>query len=450
MWFRRDLRLRDNPALTDAVSNHDRVLPLFVIDRRLMETSGTPRRWFLAGCLADLHDRTDGALVIRTGPPATEVSALARLIGADAVYCAEDYNPYGTARDQEVSDALAADDVPLRRIGSPYVVPPGVVRTTTGDPYRVFTPFRRAWSTYPVGAPLGAPRGVTWLDGVESDGLPATPTVDADLPTPGEDAAAHRLGAFLDHDLAGYHENRDRPDRDSTSRLSPYLRWGCLHPRQIIDRLGRGKDGDTLRSELAWRDFYADVLHHHPGSARSSLDEAMAGIELDTGSRAEERFAAWTQGRTGVPIVDAGMRQLLGEGWMHNRVRMIVASYLVKDLHVDWTRGARHFMAHLVDGDLASNQHGWQWVAGTGTDAAPYFRIFNPTTQSRRFDPDGDYIRRWVPELREVEGKVVHEPWVLGRDLFSPAVEGYPPPLVDHAVERDEALRRWRAATGRS
>ena len=369
--------------------------------------------------------------------------------GADAVYCADDSGPYGSRRDEAVAEALGEDDIELRPVGTPYAVPPGSIFTGSDTPYKVFTPFSRAWRGHGWPAPLDAPHGVRWADGVRSDGLPEAGQVEADLPKPGEEAATRRLSTFLDSTVDSYATDRDRPGLDGTSRLSPYLKMGCLHPRQALARLGNGKGPQTFATELAWRDFYADVLLHNPSSARQSLDPKMADIELDTGDEADERFAAWCEGRTGFPIVDAGMRQLRARGWMHNRVRMIVGSFLVKDLHLDWTRGARHFMEHLVDGDLASNQHGWQWVAGTGTDAAPYFRVFNPTSQSARFDPDGDYIRRWVPELADVEGKAVHEPVRADADLFGSTASEYPRPIVDHATERDEALRRWRAVTGK-
>jgi deoxyribodipyrimidine photo-lyase len=435
MWFRRDLRLADNPALVEAAREHDRVVALFVDDAHLRGPAGANRRWFLAGCLAELDERTGGHLVVRRDTPARAVLAVARQAGAEAVYVAEDAGPYGTDRDDEVRRALAHDGVELRPVGTPYAVAPGTLFTGGGTPFKVFTPFSRAWRAHGWDDPVDAPRGVGWVEDVRSDGLPDRPSVTADLPTPGEQAGRRRLRAFLDGPVARYADERDAPGLDATSRLSPYLKWGCVHPRQALAGRGRGKGPDTFATELAWRDFYADVLLHEPQSARQALDERMAGMELDTGAEADERFAAWCEGRTGVPIVDAGMRQLAGEGWMHNRVRMIVASYLVKDLHIDWTRGARFFMEHLVDGDLASNQHGWQWVAGTGTDAAPYFRVFNPTAQSTRFDPDGTYIRRWVPELADVAGKAVHD---------------HPTPIVDHKEEREEALRRWRRATGRS
>ena len=233
-----------------------------------------------------------------------------------------------------------------------------------------------------------------------------------------------------------------RPAPTPPPALSPDLKWGSIHPRQILARLGRSRAEQTFATELCWRDFYADVLFHRPESARHSMDDAVGAMPWDRGTDADELFETWAAGRTGFPIVDAGMRQLLAEGWMHNRVRMITASFLVKDLHLDWQRGARWFMQHLVDGDLASNQHGWQWTAGTGTDAAPFFRIFNPTTQGERFDPDGTYVRRWVPELADVPAKWIHRP----ADAPDGPPSGYPPPIVDHAEERAESLRRYEAS----
>ena len=241
------------------------------------------------------------------------------------------------------------------------------------------------------------------------------------LPEPGEEAALRRWRAFRDGALTAYADDRNRPDLDGTSRLSPYLKLGVVHPRTLLADLAgeRGKGAHTYETELAWREFYADVLWHQPRTAWEDLRPEMSRMRYD---EPEDALEAWKEGRTGYPVVDAGMRQLLAEGWMHNRVRMITASFLTKDLHVWWPVGARHFLDHLVDGDIASNNHGWQWVAGTGTDASPYFRVFNPVTQGRRFDPDGDYVRRWVPELAHVPGAAVHEPW----DVADGLAHGYP------------------------
>jgi deoxyribodipyrimidine photo-lyase len=245
--------------------------------------------------------------------------------------------------------------------------------------------------------------------------------------------------------MGSYAEERDRPDLDATSRLSAYLKVGAIHPRTLLAELAPDSadaPGDAaFRAELAWREFYADVLHHHPDSARGYLRPQLAALPYVEGDLLAERLEAWAAGRTGYPLVDAGMRQLAAEAWMHNRVRMVTASFLVKDLKVEWQHGARHFLRHLADGDLASNQHGWQWVAGCGTDAAPYFRIFNPVAQSRRFDPSGAYLRRWLPELRDLGPSEIHEPWRL-RD--GPP-NGYPLPMVDHAEERVAALTAYDA-----
>jgi len=265
------------------------------------------------------------------------------------------------------------------------------------------------------------------------------------LPDAGEPAALAAWDRFRAERLPSYADDRNRPDVHGTSRLSVYLKYGCLHPRTLLADLARAddeKDEQVRRftDELAWREFYADVVWHRPESVWEPLDARTGSIAYDTGPEADELFAAWAAGRTGYPIVDAGMRQLLGEAYVHNRVRMIVASFLVKDLHLDWRRGARHFLRHLADGDLASNNHGWQWVAGTGTDPSPYYRVFNPTRQGRQFDPDGEYVRRWVTELRGVPTAHVHEPWLAPGGV--PA--GYPERVVEHAVERQIALARYQ------
>ncbi len=258
------------------------------------------------------------------------------------------------------------------------------------------------------------------------------------MPTAGEDAAMRRFRAFVERDIDDYDSIRDDPGADRTSRMSPYLKLGVVHPRQLLaETAGRRSQGAaTYEKELAWREFYADVLHHNPDSAWSDL-RPVPGLTYD---EPDDAIEAWKTGTTGFPIVDAGMRQLLAEGWMHNRVRMITASFLTKDLHVWWPVGARHFLDHLVDGDLASNNHGWQWVAGTGTDAAPYFRVFNPITQGVKFDAGGDYVRRWVPELAHLPGKASHEPW----EHDDGYAHGYPRRIVDHAEERLVALDRYQ------
>src|SRR5579885_1265810 len=416
LWFRRDLRLGDHPALAEA-TRQGPVLPLFVLDPALLGPAGAPRIAFLFRCLRALDESTGGRLVVRSGDPVEVVPRVAAEVGADRVYVSWDGGPYGRRRD-EATGVVA--------VGSPYAVQPGTILKQDGTPFRVFSPFYRAWTATRRTAPVDvAP--LEWVDGVPSDGVPDDPAVDAALPPAGEAAALARLDEFLATTAAEYDSARDTPARDATSRLSPYLKFGCIHPRTILARLGRSRAHERFRQELAWREFYADVLWHVPESARRSLQPAMADMPVDTGPEADERFDAWAHGRTGYALVDAGMRQLLAEAWMPNRVRMVAASFLVKDLHIDWARGARWFMRHLVDGDLASNTHNWQWVAGTGTDPAPYFRVFNPTSQATEHDPDGEYVRRWVPELA---GGPPH---------------GYPDPIVDHAEERREALARYEA-----
>ena len=446
-WVRRDLRLADNPALVEA-AGAGAVLAVFVVDAELWGSAGDPRRAFLAGALAELDRSSGGHLVVRRGDPAVELAAVCAELGASLVIATADCGPYARRRDEAAEVALGAAGVELRFAGSPYAVEPGRLRKGDGTPFKVFTPYCRAWVAHGWEAPLALPERIEWAEGVEGVGIPAAPKLAAAIPEPGEAAAKRRFEDFLRHDLDHYGEERNDPGADRTSRLSAYLHFGCVHPRSLLAPLEvRRRAHATWRSELCWREFYADVLWHHPGSARSSLQPGMAGMRIDTGGLADRRFAAWCEGRTGYPIVDAGMRQLAAEAWMHNRVRMIAASFLVKDLHLDWRRGARWFMRHLVDGDLASNNHGWQWVAGTGTDAAPYFRVFNPVLQGRKFDPTGAYVRRYVPELSGVSDGAVHAPWELRRRPLDAA--GYPDPIVDHHTEREEALARYAEVRGR-
>ncbi len=447
MWFRRDLRLADNPALLAACAAGE-VVPLFVLDPLLWARSGDPRRAYLAGSLAALTRSTGGALVVRSGDPAEVVPAVAARVGARSVHCAADFAPYGRRRDAMVEEALAAAGVRLERLGSPYAVAPGTLRKADGDPYRVYSPFQRAWAGHGWSDPAPPPTGVTWAEvpREDGDGIPAVALPEGvTLPRePGEAAALAAWAEFRDKRLEHYADDRNLPGKDGSSRMSPYLRWGEIHPRTLLADLPDeestktwGKASSSVyRREVAWRDFYADVLFRRPDSVSTDLQQGMAAMAYDDPG---ERFEAWKQGRTGYPVVDAGMRQMNTGGWMHNRVRMIVASFLVKDLHVHWKLGAQYFMQRLADGDLASNWHGWQWVAGVGTDPAPYYRVFNPTTQSERFDPSGDYIRRHVPELADVPAGRIHE---------APGVRGYPAPIVDHARERAEALARYQAAKG--
>ena len=453
LWLRRDLRTGDHPALVAAHEAGGPVVPLFVADPALLAASGTPRLAALHQALAGLREATGGALVVRHGRPDDVVPAVAREVGAASVHVSAETTPYGRRRDERVERALATAGVPLVASGSPYAVTPGRVLGTSGRPYQVFTPFARAWRDHGWRRPADVPRDLRWATGVEGeDELPGAEAARAsgtDLPEVTEDAAHRAWEEFCDDGLEHYADLRDRPDLPGTSGLSVHLKYGTIHPRTLLADVaahpaGRSTGATTFVTELAWREFYADVLWHHPASAWADLRPAMAAMEYDDPARddgAAERLEAWQQGRTGYPFVDAGMRQLLHDGWMHNRVRMVVASFLVKDLHLWWVHGARWFMAHLRDGDVASNSHSWQWVAGTGTDAAPYFRVFNPVAQGRRFDPDGTYVRRYVPELAHLAGAAAHEPWAAGDGYAG----GYPQRLVDHAAERAEALRRYGA-----
>ena len=434
LWFRRDLRVADHPAAAHAGRDGREVVPVFVLDPALLQPSGAVRLAFMYRSLRSLDESLGGRLIVRHGRPDDVIAGVAADAAADEVVVTRDHGPYGHRRDAAVAERLRSLDIAFVGKGSPYAVPPGTVVKDDGSPYSVFTPFFRAWSSCPHPQPLDIAE-VRWTrPRIGNDPIPADPDIGCVLPEASEHAAHDLWESFLRDGIDRYASRRNAPAEPGTSRLSPYLRWGQIHPRQLLADLGDSAGQSTFRKELAWREFYADVLHHHPDSARDNLQRKMDGLPLDTDAAARDRFDRWATGTTGYPIVDAGMRQLLATGWMHNRVRMITASFLVKDLHLPWQWGARHFMQHLVDADLASNQHGWQWVAGTGTDAAPFFRVFNPSLQSAKFDPDGGYIRRWVPELGNEDAASIHRP-----------VD----PMVDHATERADALSRYRVVTGR-
>ena len=441
MWFRRDLRLSDNPAIHEALTaGPDGVLPLFVIDDRLWGDGASTRTAYLARLLEDFSPRVGGLHVVH-GDPVTEVVRVARKAGAETVHVAADFGPYGSRRDRRVERVLAEHDIALVRTGSPYAVAPGRVTKSDGSGYRVFTPFYGGWKEHGWRDPAPAAEDVPWMSlPAHTDRVPDAPVPHGlTLPALGEQAALDRWRTFLADDVDDYDETRNLPGPDQTSRMSVHLKWGAVHPRTLLADLAplRSSGAEAYVRELAFREFYAEILWQRPDSAARYYNRELEAMDYDEPG---EALDAWKAGRTGIPIVDAGMRQLMGEGWMHNRVRMIVASFLVKDLHLEWTHGARHFLDLLVDGDIASNQHGWQWVAGTGTDPSPYFRIFNPVTQGKKFDPDGQYVRRWVPELADVDARHVHTPW----ELDDPPA-AYPSPIVDHAEERRESLRRYEA-----
>ena len=460
MWFRRDLRVRDLPALA-AAARAERVVPVFVFDERLYRTGrfpSPPRTAFMLGCLRELDAalRERGArLVVRHGRPEREIPRLAHAAGARSVHWTADVSPWARRRDQRVVDALAKLSVRAHpHPGACVVDDPAAIRTQQGRPYTVFTPFSRTWLETERRALAVAPTELRLPSRLPVGRLPSPRDLGAELAaplafTPGERAGRRAAAPFLRAGLDGYERSHDVP-AGGTSRLSPYLRWGCLSPLELEAEVAahRGDGARSYRRQLAWRDFYAAVLMHFPQVVRHEFQERYRGLEWE---RPGAELEAWKQGRTGFPLVDAGMRQLAAEHWMHNRVRLVVGSFLTKDLHLDWRLGEAHFMALLVDGDMAANNGNWLWIASTGTDPAPYFqRLFNPIVQQRRHDPDGTYVRRWVPELRDVPDEHLAEPWRMDDDAQAAAgcVIGrdYPEPIVDHAIERRRAMERYRAA----
>ncbi len=463
LWFRRDLRLADHPALTRATRDFDRVVPVFVLDDALRHGrfASAPREAFMLRCLraldADLRERGSG-LVIRAGRPERVLPELAGEVGAAAVLWTSDVSPYARARDRRVTEALRAEDVAALPQGGGYVVDISRPRTQGGTPFTVFTPFFRQWRGMERRTVHRAPAELAPLPSALRKGsIPAAPAGRSELAEPhcepGEAAARAALAAWLDGPIDGYAETHDAlADERGTSGLSPYLRWGCVSAAECEARAARrgGAGAAAWIRQLCWRDFYAHVLLAHPDNARLEYQEKFRDLAWEDDAAA---FDAWREGRTGYPLVDAAMRQLARTGWMHNRARLVVGSFLTKDLHLDWRLGERHFEALLLDGEPAQNNGNWQWVTSVGVDPAPYFRrLFNPVLQQRKFDPDGVYVRRWVPELRDVPDARLAEPWemseseqaaagcVIGRD--------YPAPIVVHADERKRAIERYRAAAG--
>jgi deoxyribodipyrimidine photo-lyase len=462
LWLRRDLRLADHPALTRAVRDFDRVVAVFVLDDALRRGrfASPPREAFMLGCLraldGDLRERGSG-LVVREGRPERVLAELAREVDATAVLWTSDVSPYARARDRRVSEALREAGVDPLPQGGGYVVDVSTPRTQAGRPYTVFTPFFRQWRTLERRPVHRAPAQLAPLpSSLRTGAIPGPPpgaALDEPHCRPGEAAARAALAAWLDGPIDGYAETHDAlGDERGTSGLSPYLRWGCLSAAECEARAARrgGAGARAWIRQLCWRDFYAHVLLTHPGNARLEHQAKYRDLQWDDD---QEAFDAWREGRTGYPLVDAGMRQLARTGWMHNRARLVAGSFLTKDLHLDWRLGERHFEALLLDGEPAQNNGNWQWVTSVGVDPAPYFRrLLNPILQQRRFDPDGAYVRRWVPELRDVPDARLAEPWRMGDDEQRAArcVIGrdYPAPIVDHAEERRRAIERYRAAGG--
>ena len=491
-WARRDLRLADNPALQTALAVADVVVPVFILDPSLLSlfAASQKRLAFLFGGLAALDAELcacGSRLILRRGDPATELARLAHETAATAVCAEEDFAPYARSRDAAVAAAVplrltsgvtvhpvdvirkARPSASSSRAGGEPVGPHLAINSGRDDAYTIFTPYSRAWRALPLPRQadlLPAPRRLfAPPDDLDSLPIPTAPALPAlTLFPPGEAEALRRLCVFTAAagDAApsapliyGYADGRNRMDLDGTSQLSPYLRFGMVSARQcavaaLVAEAGapdaRAAQGATTwLNELIWREFYMMILHHFPHVAQVAFREGLRDIPWVNDTA---QFAAWCEGRTGYPVVDAAMRQLVQTGWMHNRARMIVASFLVKDLLIDWRWGERFFMAHLLDGDPASNNGGWQWTAGVGTDAAPYFRVFNPTLQATKFDPDGAYVRRWAPELARMPDKFIHEPWRAAADIQRQAgcVIGrdYPAPIVDHAMARERILAAYK------
>lgn len=436
VWFRRDLRISDHPALNAAIDSSDEVIPLFILDKQQIAEAGEKLLAYMSNSLRALDESLGNRLHIIEGDQVKVIKELMELYGATEVHISAEVERYGAERDQRVEAA----GIPLIRTGSPYAVAPGrVVKPSDGTPYKVYTPFYKNWCIHGWRAPAKSPKEIKAP--TPPDKYRAFPDFKAPAGTTiieaGELAALERFKAFKKNGLDSYDENRNLPGIDGTSKMGSYLKFGEIHPRTLLQGLGDSKAHDTFRKEIAWREFYADVLFHNPNTDTEYYAPRFKAMRYD---KPGAQFKAWCEGKTGYPFVDAAMRQLLVEGWMHNRARMVVASFLVKDLHLEWQLGERFFADHLVDYDPASNAHGWQWTAGTGTDASPYYRVFNPIEQGKKFDSDGVYIRKYVPELAHLNGSDIHEPW-LYLDGYS---NGYPERIVDHAVERLESLERLK------
>jgi deoxyribodipyrimidine photolyase len=431
--FNRDLRLRDNPALA-AAAKAERTVPLFVLDPALLESrfAAANRVAVLLESLRDLGDglRAAGArLYIRRGDPVEETLALARECGAGELHVSADWSAFAQRREQGLRRACREQGIAFRAHPGTTIVAPGAVAPSGGDHFKVFSPFHRAWEEAPLRAPAAAPRRLQVPSRLAAGRLPALdPLLRGELSPQrapgGETAGRKAMRAFLRDGLSGYADHHDDLAGDRTSGLSPYLRFGCISPLELLGEARSRRGGGAYGRQLCWRDFHHQVLAAYPALPRR--DYRSRG---DRWSRSRRAFEAWCEGHTGYPIVDAAMRQLQQEGRMHNRARMIVASFLTKDLYVDWRWGAEHFWDLLSDGEIANNAGNWQWVAGTGNDTRPN-RVFNPIRQARRFDPEGDYVRRYLPELEAVEGKAVHEPWRL--DSARRRRLDYPEPIVDH------------------
>ena len=449
-WFRRDLRLNDNPALNAAIHGSAadgdlKVAALYAVDLDAFHALSGIRQHSLVASLDALGASMDRMLTIRHASKDSQLNiagaivAEAKAAGAKVVHAARAFDPAGVAEQNEVGIALAEAGIFLELVGSYYAVDPGTVGKPDRSPYKVYTPFFKRWFELGWDKPKAlAEVGHSWFIAQPCEGRP-TPSKESPFEIKAGEAYALRTWArFKERALFNYDELRNRADLSGTSHLSHALAFGEIHPRTLLAELADSPGHNVFRKEIAWREFYADVLWRNPHTITDYYEPRFAKMRYDTGPEAEVKFEAWKQGKTGYPMVDAGMRQLLADGWVHNRVRMIVASFLIKDLHIEWQRGADWFEENLTDFDPASNAHGWQWTAGCGTDASPYYRVFNPILQGYKFDPRGNYVRKYVPELAHILDDGIHEPW----NRLDGLVHGYPAPIVDHSAERDESLAR--------
>ena len=436
IWFRRDLRIADNPALLAALKSSDDIVALFIIDKELSTSPNKKRLAYLAESLKSLDQSLGGNLHVIHGEAADVLKDLVARYKATEVHIAQEYDPRAMARDAKVKSA----GINLVATGSPYAVAPGrVLKESDGTPYKVYTPFYKNWCIHGWRKPAETPKSIPAVKPGKSDrNFPDWPVPEGQtIPPAGEAAALERFKYFKKKALDDYQAQRNIPGVDGTSKLGPALAFGEVHPRTLLAQLGDSQDHDVFRKEIAWREFYADVMFNNPHTDKDYYAPRFKEMRYDKPGKA---FIAWCEGKTGFPFVDAAMRQLVQEGWMHNRTRMVVASFLVKDLHLEWQHGAKFFEEHLVDFDVASNAHGWQWTAGTGTDASPYYRVFNPIEQGKKFDGEGAYIRKYVPEVAHLSDKEIHEPWLY----LDGYLHNYPERIVDHAVERIESLERLK------
>ncbi|MDP4625104.1 MAG: DNA photolyase family protein [Akkermansiaceae bacterium] len=459
-WFRRDLRIADNTALYHASSTGKSVIPVYVLSdwKNAHHWTGANRQHFLCGCLDSLSKNlstVDGRLIMREGDAVDALLTLAGEAGASAIYFNRDPDPFGKIVEERLSERCRESGIECHGYDDIALHNPTEIYTQSEKPYKVFTPYSRNWLSKDKPSPLPKPSSLNTPSGIKSLDLPdvsrwGLEKPSADLPEPGERAARERMKNAVSNIIHRYDALRDIPSEEATSRISQDLRYGLISIRTLYAKIAeqhreaRGSSRDSIDiyiKELAWREFYFAILHHFPHVLDHEFNQDWKGLPWEEPG---ENFEKWKKGETGFPIVDAGMRQLLKTGFMHNRVRMITAMFLTKDLHIDWKLGESHFMQHLTDGEIASNNGGWQWSAGTGADAAPYFRIQNPWSQTARYDPQGKYIKRWIPELKDVPPKKFQAP----PEDDKPIAEGYPLPCVNHKDEREKTLAIFKRHRG--